>query len=875
MGGTMRLGADPVKLHEGTRAREIFGEAVIYKRHRHRYEVNNQLRRRLEDEGLVCGGTSPDERLVEMVELPDHPFFVASQFHPEFNSRPNRPEPLFREFVGAAARHAGERPADGGEIEAAEDASRRRRRRPPLRLSVRTVRLACPAVESRLHETLRPALRDPQPDRGGARGRRHDRRRAAGAGARGERGRRRRAGRSRRRQPARALCRDAATSGLMFCAHIDTVPHRGQVEVVDDEGVFRSRGETILGADNKAAVAVFMELVARHVERPPPVGIELVLTVAEEQGLRGAKAFDASQLRSRARLRPRPRRRGRRGDRHDADPAEDPRRLHRGRGARRDPARGRQQRDRRRRGGDRADGAGPARRGDDRQRRPDRGRHLGQRRPRPLRDPRRGAQPRRRAARPRSPARSPTPAPGARASTAATSTCGSKSSSAATRCRRTRRRWRWPRRGCAAPGSSRSGSRSAAAATPTSSAATASTASCSPTAPRRVHTADERVPARSLDKMLEVCERIVAAAAARGSERPPEAAPRRRRLGRPADGRGRRRAPRAPGPTRCCWARCARATRSSSTSPRSTSGSAPAASTSSTSTSPAASRAAGRRATTHVMKLNYTSLQHPVEPVERQLRGYRTDAEATEQDRTRRCRCSSCRCTGTWRRRPGRRRRRRRACGSATCRRAAARCPARSRRDVAQLRERGLLAATSPPPRPTAASTRRSAPSAPSTPPPATRLGRGPRRARARDHRLRHRLRPRRHGGPRQRPRRPRPGPADPALPPPLRADPRERHRGLSHHTRTVLELLLAAGGRRRPRRTSPRSPTAPRRGRRRRHHLRDAPADLDGYAASGLPTHAPWAAPSRRTPSSSRRRRWPPRAGSRAPPRNRACRRC
>ena len=120
MGGTMRLGADPVKLHEGTRAREIFGEAVIYKRHRHRYEVNNQLRRRLEDEGLVCGGTSPDERLVEMVELPDHPFFVASQFHPEFNSRPNRPEPLFREFVGAAARHAGERPADGGELPEAE-----------------------------------------------------------------------------------------------------------------------------------------------------------------------------------------------------------------------------------------------------------------------------------------------------------------------------------------------------------------------------------------------------------------------------------------------------------------------------------------------------------------------------------------------------------------------------------------------------------------------------------------------------------------------------------------------------------------------------------------------------------------------------------
>ena len=86
---------------------------------------------------------------------------------------------------------------------------------------------------------------------------------------------------------------------VMFCAHIDTVPHRGQVEVIDDGGVFRSRGETILGADNKAAVAVFMELVARAAEAQPEVGIELLLTVAEEQGLRGAKAFDTSKLRSR------------------------------------------------------------------------------------------------------------------------------------------------------------------------------------------------------------------------------------------------------------------------------------------------------------------------------------------------------------------------------------------------------------------------------------------------------------------------------------------------------------------------------------------------------------------------------------------------
>jgi CTP synthase len=102
MGGTMRLGADPVKLHPGTRAEEIYGEKVIYERHRHRYEVNNHLRRRLEHEGLVCSGTSPDDRLVEVIELPDHPFFVASQYHPEFKSRPLRPQPLFREFVHAS-----------------------------------------------------------------------------------------------------------------------------------------------------------------------------------------------------------------------------------------------------------------------------------------------------------------------------------------------------------------------------------------------------------------------------------------------------------------------------------------------------------------------------------------------------------------------------------------------------------------------------------------------------------------------------------------------------------------------------------------------------------------------------------------------------
>src|SRR4051812_46221003 len=126
MGGTMRLGADPVKLHADTKAREIYGEAVIYERHRHRYEVNNFLRRRLEAAGLIVSGTTPDERLVEIIELADHPFFVASQYHPEFKSRPQRPAPLFREFVRAALQYRAAREGDGpiqasrGDAEGAE-----------------------------------------------------------------------------------------------------------------------------------------------------------------------------------------------------------------------------------------------------------------------------------------------------------------------------------------------------------------------------------------------------------------------------------------------------------------------------------------------------------------------------------------------------------------------------------------------------------------------------------------------------------------------------------------------------------------------------------------------------------------------------------
>ncbi len=101
-GGTMRLGAYPCKVEEGTKAFEAYGEPIIYERHRHRYEVNNAYRDRLAQAGLVFSGISPDGRLVEMVELADHPWFVASQGHPEFKSRPTRCHPLFRDFVQAS-----------------------------------------------------------------------------------------------------------------------------------------------------------------------------------------------------------------------------------------------------------------------------------------------------------------------------------------------------------------------------------------------------------------------------------------------------------------------------------------------------------------------------------------------------------------------------------------------------------------------------------------------------------------------------------------------------------------------------------------------------------------------------------------------------
>lgn len=102
LGGTMRLGLYPCKIASGSLAEACYADELVYERHRHRYEFNNAYRDAMEHKGLRISGTSPDGRLVEMIEIPDHPWFLAVQFHPEFTSRPNRPQALFREFVKAA-----------------------------------------------------------------------------------------------------------------------------------------------------------------------------------------------------------------------------------------------------------------------------------------------------------------------------------------------------------------------------------------------------------------------------------------------------------------------------------------------------------------------------------------------------------------------------------------------------------------------------------------------------------------------------------------------------------------------------------------------------------------------------------------------------
>jgi CTP synthase len=106
-GGTMRLGNYPVVLGEGSTASRLYGQGIIQERHRHRYEVNNDYLRQLEKSGLRVSGVWAEKQLVEIIEIPEHPFFVASQFHPEFRSRPWEPHPLFAGFVKAALTHHG------------------------------------------------------------------------------------------------------------------------------------------------------------------------------------------------------------------------------------------------------------------------------------------------------------------------------------------------------------------------------------------------------------------------------------------------------------------------------------------------------------------------------------------------------------------------------------------------------------------------------------------------------------------------------------------------------------------------------------------------------------------------------------------------
>ena len=101
-GGTMRLGSYPCVIKEGSLANKVYGTTNIDERHRHRFEYNNDYKERLEQAGLICSGMSPDGSLVEIVELPSHPYFIAGQFHPELKSRPNRPAPLFVGLVKAA-----------------------------------------------------------------------------------------------------------------------------------------------------------------------------------------------------------------------------------------------------------------------------------------------------------------------------------------------------------------------------------------------------------------------------------------------------------------------------------------------------------------------------------------------------------------------------------------------------------------------------------------------------------------------------------------------------------------------------------------------------------------------------------------------------
>ena len=243
------------------------------------------LRKRLEAAGLVVSGTSPDERLVEIIELRDHPFFVASQFHPEFKSRPERPAPLFREFVAAALQRAGGAPGGGGRRR--ERRGRAGRGRPP---GLAPLRPASEVERRTLNEHVRGALRDPEPVGRGGGGRRPAW--PASCARSGSTSQEDEAGNLLRADPRAARGADAS------CSARTSTPSRmtGPIEPVLVDGGWESAGDTILGADNKAAVAVLLAVAERVARETAPVGLELLFTVA-----RGARAGGREGVRRRRR----------------------------------------------------------------------------------------------------------------------------------------------------------------------------------------------------------------------------------------------------------------------------------------------------------------------------------------------------------------------------------------------------------------------------------------------------------------------------------------------------------------------------------------------------------------------------------------------
>ena len=278
LGGTMRLGADPIKLHDGSRVREIYGEAVVYERHRHRYEVNNLLRKRLEAAGLRASGTSPDERLVEVIELGRPPVLRRLAVPPRVQVPPGAPgsavSRLRRRRAGARGGE-GDRRERGRRRRVAADRAvgdpQRRRARRAVTLRRRAARAIGELERRYLNGTFAELCRIAEPVGQRARVRRARHRRAARARRRASSRTTRGRARGRLRQPARAdpggaKGRPRAAPRMLLCAHLDTVPLLAPVEPVLVDGFWENANEGILGADNKAAIAVMLAL-ARHVCR--------------------------------------------------------------------------------------------------------------------------------------------------------------------------------------------------------------------------------------------------------------------------------------------------------------------------------------------------------------------------------------------------------------------------------------------------------------------------------------------------------------------------------------------------------------------------------------------------------------------------------